>query len=157
MRIVIAAIGRGRKEAPETTLTNEYAQRIAGLGASIGIGPMEVRELEDRPAGRKQREGELLLAQISNGALSVALDGTGRSFTSEAFAKWLSVRRDEGCREIVFLIGGADGLAENVRQQANLQLSLGAMTWPHMLARAMLSEQIYRAVTILANHPYHRG
>lgn len=157
MRIVIAAIGRGRRDAPETTLTNEYAQRVAGLGASIGIGPLEVRELEDRPAARKQREGELLLAQISNGAVAVALDGTGRSFTSEAFAGWLSARRDEGCREIVFLIGGADGLAENVRKQANLQLSLGAMTWPHMLARAMLSEQIYRAVTILANHPYHRG
>ena len=157
MHIVIAAIGRGRKDAPEALLVSEYARRIAGLGAGIGIGPLELRELEDRPAGRSEREGELLLAQVSAGALPVALDVTGRSFATEAFAGWLAAQRDEGCREMVFLIGGADGLADSVRQRARLRLSLGAMTWPHMLARAMLSEQIYRAVTILANHPYHRG
>lgn len=155
--MVIAAIGRGKKDAPETRLVLEYVRRTGGLGPGIGIGPLEICELEDRPAGRKQREGELLLGQISGGALPVALDVSGRSFTSVAFAGWLAAERDAGRREIVFMIGGADGLAQSVLQQAALRLSLGSMIWPHMLARAMLSEQIYRAVTILSNHPYHRA
>lgn len=157
MRLIIGAIGRGRRDAPETRMTLEYVQRIAGLGGRVGVGPLEIRELEDRPAGRKAREGELLLAQINDSALCVALEVAGENFTTGEFAGWLAAQRDAGCREIVFLIGGAEGLAESVRQRAQMQLSLGAMTWPHMLARVMLSEQLYRAVTILANHPYHRG
>lgn len=157
MRIVIAAIGRCKKDSPEFLLLREYAQRINGLGARIGIGPLDIREFEDRPAGRKEREGELLLSQIGVAALPVALDATGRRFTTGAFSAWVQAHRDSGCREMMFMIGGADGLAENVLKQAQLCLSLGDMTWPHMLARAMLSEQIYRAVTILANHPYHRA
>lgn len=156
MRLVIAAIGRAKKDAPETRLVLDYVRRIGALGQQIGAGPLEIRELEDRPAGRKQREGELLLGQAGSGALPVALDVSGQSFGSAAFAGWLAAQRDAGCREIVFMIGGADGLAPSVLQQAALRLSLGSMTWPHLLARVMLSEQIYRAVTILANHPYHR-
>ncbi len=135
------------------------------MGARLGLGPMALREVEDRSnragqadaAQRKAREGKLLLAQAPEGATLVALDGRGRSLSSEKFAEWLGQCRDQGCRNLVFAIGGADGLSDQVTARAQWQLSLGAMTWPHMLVRLMLAEQIYRAVSILANHPYHRA
>ncbi|MEQ1889856.1 MAG: 23S rRNA (pseudouridine(1915)-N(3))-methyltransferase RlmH [Alphaproteobacteria bacterium] len=166
MRIIIAAVGRGQKTAAdETAAAIAYLKNAELMGARLGFGPMALREVEDRGkrAGqadtthRKQREGELLLSQIPDGATLVALDGRGHTRTSEIFAGWLGQSRDQGCRNLVFVIGGADGLSDQVIARASWQLSLGAMTWPHLLVRMMLAEQIYRAVTILANHPYHRG
>lgn len=165
MRIYIAAVGRGQKTAAdETAAANSYLKNAELMGARLGLGPMALREVEDRSkrsgqadaAQRKEREGELLLAQAPEGATLVALDGRGRPLSSEKFAGWLGQHRDQGCRNLVFIIGGADGLSDQVIARAHLQISLGAMTWPHMLVRMMLAEQIYRAVTILANHPYHR-
>ena len=122
---------------------------------------MELKEIEikkDLAADvRKMREGEALLAAIPTGAKIVALDERGRSEASEAFAKRLGRWRDDGVRTIGFVIGGADGLDEAVRKKADFVLSFGAPTWPHMLVRAMLAEQLYRAQSILAGHPYHRA
>lgn len=165
MRILIAAVGRAAKESAETPLACGYLKKAELLGARLGVGPVVLREVEDRrsqsgPAGeaqRKQREGELLLAQTPEGAHLVALDGQGRELSSGKFAEWLAQTRDQGCRDLAFVIGGADGLSDHLVARAQKRLSLGAMTWPHMLVRVMLAEQIYRAVTILANHPYHRS
>ncbi|MCK9994384.1 MAG: 23S rRNA (pseudouridine1915-N3)-methyltransferase [Alphaproteobacteria bacterium] len=165
MRILIAAAGRASRAGAETALVTGYLKNAAAHGARLGFGAMALREVEDRrsrpdateAAQRKQREGELLLAQAPQGAVLVALDGRGGEMSSENFAAWLAQSRDQGCRDMVFFIGGADGLSDALLTQAHKRLSLGAMTWPHMLARIMLAEQIYRAVTILANHPYHRG
>jgi len=165
VRILIAAVGRGQKTAiDEAAAANAYLKQAGQLGARLGFGAMALCEVEDRSkrapsegAQRKEREGELLLAQVPEGASLVALDGRGRALSSEKFAEWLGHAKDQGCRSLVFAIGGADGLADPVIARANMQLSLGAMTWPHMLVRMMLAEQIYRSVTILANHPYHRG
>lgn len=166
MRVLIAAVGRSQKGgAGETEAANSYLKNAELMGARLGLGPVALCEVEDRArrtshadaAQRKTREGELLLAQAPEGATLVALDGRGRALSSENFAKWLGQTRDQGCRNLVFVIGGADGLSDQVIARAHMQLSLGAMTWPHMLVRMMLAEQIYRSVTILANHPYHRG
>lgn len=106
---------------------------------------------------RRAREGEALLAALPDGGRVVALDERGRSEASEAFATRLGRWRDDGVRTVGFIIGGADGLDDAVRKKADLVLSFGAFTWPHMLVRAMLAEQIYRAQSILAGHPYHRS
>lgn len=122
---------------------------------------MDLKEIEikkDLAAEvRRAREGEALLAAIPSGARLVALDERGRAESSETLAKRLGRWRDDGARTIGFVIGGADGLDEPVRKKADFVLSFGALTWPHMLVRAMLAEQIYRAQSILAGHPYHRA
>ncbi len=122
---------------------------------------MRVREVSARGGVRPERqveaEAEELLAAVPPGAALVALDERGRDLTSEALAGQLGRWRDEGARAAAFLIGGPDGLGAAARERASLVLSLGRMTWPHMLVRAMLAEQLYRATTILAGHPYHRA
>ncbi|MGH6988631.1 MAG: 23S rRNA (pseudouridine(1915)-N(3))-methyltransferase RlmH [Stellaceae bacterium] len=153
MHVTILAIGK-KGVGPLADLQHLYAARITS--------PLTIREIEEkRPsptaAERIQREGNLLMQAIPKGAVMVALDGKGTEFTSEEFAQRLAKWRDAGVGELVFVIGGADGLAENVRAKANYVLSLGAMTWPHLLARGMLLEQLYRAQQIHAGHPYHRG
>jgi len=155
MRLIIAAAGRwksGGKSAPERTLFEHYAGRITFA--------LELREIEERkklnPAQLKKREAELLLGQVPDGAVIVALDETGKALKSTDFAKNLETWRDEGVRDVAFVIGGADGLDEAVKKRARLVLSFGTMTWPHLLVRGMLAEQIYRAQCILAGHPYHR-
>ena len=152
MRIGVVAVGR-MKTGVEKTLLDAYARRITW--------PFAVREVEEKracpPAERIRREGELLLAQCPNAARRVALDERGKSLSSEQFAAMLGEWRDSGVSETVFLIGGADGHSNAVRDVAHHLLSFGTMTWPHMLVRAMLAEQIYRAQCILGNHPYHRG
>ncbi len=150
MRIVIAAVGRARA-GPLRDLYDEYARRIGW--------PLVLREVEARqplpPERLKAREGELLLAAAPQGARIVALDERGRLLSSRAFAGQVGRWRDEGV-DVAFLIGGADGHGAAVRQRADLLLSFGPMTWPHMLVRAMLAEQLWRAQSILAGHPYHR-
>ena len=152
MRLHIVAVGK-LKAGPHLALARHYAERLAW--------PLAVREVEEKrplPAAElKEREGALLLAAVPAGAVLIALDEHGRSLTSPAFAQKLAQWRDGGITDLAFVIGGADGLADQVRQKARLVLSLGAMTWPHLMVRAMLAEQIYRAETILAGHPYHRA
>ncbi len=132
---------------------DEYTKRISG--------PLAIREVEERrrlpSAALKEREGALLLDAVPAGALAVALERTGTSLSSEDFAARLARWRDRGTDELAFLIGGADGLAGSVLARAEFRLSLGAMTWPHLLARVMLLEQLYRAQQILSGHPYHRA
>ena len=110
-----------------------------------------------KPAQLKAREAELLLGAIPERAVTVALDGGGKMLSSEDFARRLGGWRDDGVASVAFLIGGADGHGDAVLKQADLRLSLGAMTWPHMLVRAMLAEQLWRAASILSGHPYHRA
>jgi 23S rRNA (pseudouridine1915-N3)-methyltransferase len=157
MRIVICAVGRSRPGALRT-LYEDYAGRVDGTRL---FGRMELREVEERrslpTAELKLREGELLAAALPKGATVVTLDGCGQSLSSEAFATRLAKWRDGGTADLAFVIGGADGLDKPLVEKASLVLSLGAMTWPHLLARAMLAEQIYRAATILQGHPYHRA
>jgi len=152
MRLHIVAVGK-LKAGPHLALARHYAERLAW--------PLAVREVEEKrplPAAElKEREGALLLAAVPAGAVLIALDEHGRSLTSPAFAQKLAQWRDGGITDLAFVIGGADGLADQVRQKARLVLSLGAMTWPHLLVRGMLLEQLYRAQQILAGHPYHRG
>lgn len=156
MRIAIVAVGRVRT-GPVHELYLDYAQRIA----ATRWARLDLTEVEERrklpPAELKSREAALLLAALPPGAAVVALDARGKAMTSEAFADRLGRWRDGGVGEVAFLVGGADGLAPAAVAAADLVVSLGAMTWPHMLARVMLAEQIYRAISILKKHPYHRG
>jgi 23S rRNA (pseudouridine1915-N3)-methyltransferase len=151
MRLHILAVGK-LKSGPQAELARHYAERIAW--------PLVFHEVEEKrplpPIELKGREAALLLAALPAGATAVALDAQGKALTSEAFAQRLGRWRDGGVADLAFLIGGAEGLADTVRQRAALVLSLGAMTWPHLLARGLLLEQLYRAQQILAGHPYHR-
>jgi 23S rRNA (pseudouridine1915-N3)-methyltransferase len=152
MRLHVVAVGR-LKTGPHADLARHYAERLKW--------PLSIREVEERrklsPAELTEREGALLLSAVPPGALVVALDEQGSQFTSDGFAQRLQRWRSEGVGDVVFLIGGADGLSAAVREKAALRLSLGSMTWPHLLVRGMLLEQLYRAQQILAGHPYHRG
>jgi len=158
MHITVAAIGRSRA-APEQALFDDYARRLVKSGPA-GL-TLDLKEAEERRKlgtdARRAAEAELLLGMIPKGATIVALDGRGKSLSSEDFARRLARWRDDGVGEVAFVIGGADGLDPALLRRANFMLSLGAMTWPHLLVRAMLAEQIYRAQSILLGHPYHRG
>lgn len=150
MRVLIAAIGRA-KAGPHLDLQRLYAGRLTA--------PLDIKEVEERrklPAlGRRAREGELLLACLPERAVIIALDERGKSLTSAEFAKQIA-RWQQAAPTIAFLIGGADGHDDAVRARADYLLAFGAMTWPHLMVRAMLCEQLYRAQQILAGHPYHR-
>jgi 23S rRNA (pseudouridine1915-N3)-methyltransferase len=151
VRLTILAVGRA-KAGPERSLFDHYKSRISF--------PLDLKEVEERKRlsgpQLKQREAELLAAQIPEGAVIVALDERGKNLTSPEFATRLGSWRDEGFRDIAFIIGGADGLDDTLRSRATLLLSFGKLTWPHMLVRGLLAEQIYRAQCILSGHPYHR-
>lgn len=152
MRITIACVGRMRA-GPNRALYDEYVRRLAW--------PVSLREVEEKRAvatsARKAREADLLRAAIPSGAVKICLDERGKQFTSEDFADMLSRYMNGGQSEIAFVIGGADGLDATLAGEADRVLSLGAMTWPHLLVRGMLAEQLFRAQAILAGHPYHRG
>ena len=152
MKLTIAAIGRAGR-GPERDLYEHYAGRIRW--------PLALREVEEKkklPAAQLvEREGELLLAAVPARAMLVALDRRGQALDSAGFAQRLQRWRDDGTADIAFLIGGADGHGQALLDRASLVLTFGAMTWPHLLARAMLAEQIYRAQQLLAGHPYHRA
>jgi 23S rRNA (pseudouridine1915-N3)-methyltransferase len=152
VKLTIAAIGRAGR-GPERDLYEHYAGRIRW--------PLVLREFEEKrklpPAGMIKREGELLLGAVPDKAVLVALDRRGRALDSEGFADRLRRWRDDSVSDVYFLIGGADGHGEALLKEVSLVLSFGAMTWPHLLARAMLAEQIYRAQQLLAGHPYHRS
>lgn len=152
MEIIIAAIGK-QKQSPELELLTKYVKQTRWK--------VTVREFEDKKSSgvkeRMQKEGELLLSAVPEGGIIIALDERGKHLSSEEFAHRLGTWQDNGIPAAAFLIGGADGHSPEVRQKAHLLLAFGKMTWPHMLARAMLAEQIYRAKTILDGHPYHRS
>ncbi len=160
MRLSIVAVGR-LKDGPERDLYLKYAKRIDEAGRGVALGPLTLSELpEARQAGATQRrsdEARRIVAGAGSADFAVALDADGTSFSSDAFARFLAARRDEGLRTMAFLIGGPDGHGDPARQHARLTLSLGPMTLPHGLARIVLAEQLYRAATILAGHPYHRA
>ena len=152
MRLEILAIGRARA-GPERDLYENYARRVTW--------PIRLHELEEKrplpPAELKEREGQLILSAVPRDSVVLALDERGKSPTSEEFARLIADIRDEGRSCVAFAIGGAEGLSVPVRDRADWLLAFGRQTWPHMLVRAMLIEQIYRAQQILAGHPYHRG
>lgn len=149
---MLAAVGKA-KAGPERALYESY---LARLSWRVALKEIEIKK-ELALDVRRAREAEALLAAVPAGARLVALDERGRAETSEALAARLGRWRDDGARTVGFVIGGADGLDDSVRRRADLVLSFGALTWPHMLVRAMLAEQLYRAQSILAGHPYHRA
>ena len=153
MRIAILAIGRlGR--SPEADLVRLYAERATAAGRALGLGPVEVIEVEGRKPG-KGSEAEALSAHLADSRI-IACDERGRARSSRDFAAEIGRLRDDGVRRLVFLIGGADGLDPALRTRAQDTLAFGPQTWPHALARVMLAEQVYRSVTLLAGGPYHR-
>jgi len=158
MRIVIAAVGR-LKRGPESDLAERYRERAVKSGRGIGLRSVEIVEIAEsraRDAQRRMLEESIALANvIPDGAATVLLDPQGEALDSNAFAKRLRGWNDGG-RDVSFVIGGPDGLAPTLSDQADLHLAFGALTWPHQLVRIMLLEQIYRAITILSGHPYHR-
>jgi 23S rRNA (pseudouridine1915-N3)-methyltransferase len=155
MRLTLAAVGRLRS-GPEKALAEDYLLRAERTGRPLGLAPVTLVEVEDRKGGGKASEAAALARAVPPGARLVALDERGRQMDSPGFAAELARWRDAGVPEAVFLIGGADGLDPALVGRADLVLSFGAMVWPHLLVRAMLAEQIYRAATILAGGPYHR-
>lgn len=151
MKIVIAAVGRIRGQ-PYADLIETYRKRI--------LWPIIVKEIVERgkvsEAERSHREGKKLLLSVTNTNRLVALDSRGEHVSSEDFAKMLMDAQEHGLRELAFIIGGANGLDDQVLKSADQKLSFGAMTWPHLLARVMLVEQLYRATQIISGHPYHK-
>ena len=156
MRVHICAVGRLRA-GPERTLIDDYLKRFERTGRALGLGPVSVVEVEGRKGGGKSAEAALLKNSIPRHAVICVLDERGQSQSSPEFAAALARWRDDGRQDLAFVIGGADGVDENLRANADTVLSFGQMVWPHMLARVMLAEQLYRAATILAGGPYHRG
>lgn len=152
MQILISAIGKMKKKSPEEALMNEYIQKTRW--------PITVKEQEEKRALEgdqlKSAESELLLSSVPDGAKIIALDEGGELLSSRELADKIREWQDQGISNIVFLIGGANGHADSVKKRADLKLSFGRMTLPHMLARVVLAEQIYRIKSILDNHPYHR-
>ena len=156
MRLHICAVGRLRA-GPERVLLDDYMTRIDRTGRALGLGPVTLHEVEDKKGGGMGAEAALLSKIIPKGASVVVLDERGKTLASPQLAETLAGWRDSGAQDVAFVIGGADGLDPSVRDRADLRLSFGPMVWPHMLARVMLSEQLYRAASILAGSPYHRS
>lgn len=158
MRIVVAAVGRLKRGA-EAELAQRYRERAVKSGRGIGLRSLEIVEIVEsraRDPQRRMTEESIALANvIPEGAAVVLLDPRGETVDSNAFAKRLRGWNDAG-RDVAFVIGGPDGLAPALSERATMQLAFGALTWPHQLVRVMLLEQIYRAVTMLSGHPYHR-
>ena len=159
MRVILLAVGR-MKKGPETELAQRYLKRAEQAGRQIGLRGVEVVEIRESrasDAGKRMIEESIALASIiPDAAMTAMLDERGESLSSAAFADHLRKWRDAGVPAAVFIIGGPDGLAQSLRDKAKLKLAFGAATWPHQMVRIMLLEQIYRAITILSGHPYHR-
>ena len=160
MRLSIAAVGR-LKQGPERDLAERYAKRATDAGRQLALGPIdvvEIRESRNSDVGRRMLEESIALANaIPDGSVVVVLDRRGESIGSDDLATRLRNWRDGGRPAATFVIGGPDGLADSLYDRAALRLAFGSATWPHQLARIMLLEQLYRVMTILSGHPYHRG
>lgn len=156
MRLTILAVGRLRG-GPEADLVADYLARFDRTARPLGLGPARLVEVEDRRGGGPAAEAALIEAALPKGAVLAALDERGEALSSPEFAALLRRAADGGVRDLAIAIGGADGLDPALRGKAAHLLSFGRMVWPHMLARAMLAEQLYRAASILAGTPYHRA
>lgn len=154
MRLQIVGVGR-LKDGPERSLADDYLARAVPLARQLGFrGP---DEYEVASGNGLEAEGARLIAKVPDGALCLRLDEGGDNLTSQQLATKLARWRDDGQRDAVFLIGGAEGYSPDVRRKFPATLAFGVQTWPHRLVRAMLAEQIYRAMTILAGTPYHKA
>jgi len=159
VRLSLLAVGR-LKTGPERELVERYRRRIDGIGRSLGLTGFDVIELPEsrarRDDDRRSDEAAALIDRAGSAAV-VVFDERGSSPTSEAFATRIGQWRDEGRRDIALVIGGPDGLDARVRRRGDLVVAFGALTLPHQIVRALVVEQLYRALTILAGHPYHRA
>ena len=160
MRILVIAVGR-LKQGPERELAETYRKRAAAVGRALGLREfeiVEIRESRAQDAERRRVEESIAIANVvPERAMLVILDERGDDLDSPALAALLREWRAQDRPAVCFVIGAADGLADSLRQRAKLKLAFGSATWPHHLVRIMLLEQLYRAATILAGHPYHRG
>ena len=160
MRLLIAAVGK-LKQGPERDLFAHYLDRAKAIGRKIGLAPLSAIEVAEAKAAtaqaRMEAEAKILLAKLPSSYKLVCLDRGGDQLGSEEFAQALAKFRDGGAQGLAFFIGGADGLGLAAQFKADRVVSLGSMTLPHGLARIVLAEQVYRAGTLLAGHPYHRG
>jgi 23S rRNA (pseudouridine1915-N3)-methyltransferase len=160
MRLHILAVGLARG-TPQGDLCDDFCVRAAGMGRRLGFPAVTVEGIgvskSRDSASRIKEEGERLARRIPAQAHVICLDAKGKGMTSDAFAQMLGAMRDAGARDLAFLIGGPDGLNLGPKVKPGRSLAFGPQTWPHLLVRAMLAEQIYRAMTILAGHSYHRG
>jgi 23S rRNA (pseudouridine1915-N3)-methyltransferase len=144
------------RSGPEATLIDDYTTRFDRTGRALSLGPLTIHQLEDKKGGGMKAEAELLNRAIPSGALICTMDERGKILSSPEFANKLGDWRDNGRQDVAFVIGGADGIDPSLRARAHFSISLGKMVWPHMLARVMLTEQLYRAASILGGSPYHR-
>lgn len=159
MRVGLFAVGR-LKAGPEKDLAARYLDRFAKTGPAVGLEFSRVAEVAESRASngetRKREEAALLEKALPDGAVLLLLDERGKALDSEAFASLIGHYRDQGKRDMLVAIGGADGLDPALYQRADATICLGKLTWPHQLVRILIAEQLYRAVTILSGHPYHR-
>jgi 23S rRNA (pseudouridine1915-N3)-methyltransferase len=160
MRLVVIAIGR-LKQGPERELAERYLKRFDDIGGKLGFHGLEIHEIPESrardAATRIAEEAAAILAAIPAKSVLVTLDERGDNVDSATFARHLGRWRDESAGNTIFVIGGADGLSPDLRRKSRLSMAFGSATWPHQMARVMLLEQVYRAATILAGHPYHRA
>jgi len=157
VRLTIAAVGR-LKSGPEAEMVADYVKRADTTGRSLALAPVRVVEVESKATGSdSDGEAKLLLDALEPGTRIILLDEHGAAWPSTKLAETLSRWRDEGVRDVAFLIGGADGHGAAPRSAAFATLALGPQTWPHRLVRVMLAEQIYRAISIVSGSPYHRA
>lgn len=160
MRPVIISVGR-LKSGPERDLVDRYATRFGDMARKLGFKDLELRELPESrardAATRMAEEAQSIFALIPERSVVIAMDERGRNLASPDFARQFGQWRDQSIDACIFIIGGADGLSPELRRKSDLTLAYGAATWPHQMVRILLLEQIYRAATILAGHPYHRA
>ena len=156
MRVHLCAVGRLRA-GPERDLMDDYVTRFDRTGRALALGPFSEHEVEDKKGGGMEAEADLLSRTLPSGAMICTLDERGKVLSSPEFAEHLARWRDGGRQDLAFIIGGADGIAPSLRARADFSISFGRMVWPHMLVRVMLTEQLYRAASILAGAPYHRA
>ena len=160
MKLFLLGVGR-LKSGPERELVARYAERCVATGRKLGFPAFEMREIDEsrarRPEDRKAEEAAALAALLPAGAKKICLDERGKIISSEDFAQKIGEWRDAGAPACAVVIGGPDGLDPAMRGKADLTLAFGAMTWPHQIVRALAAEQMFRAMTILSGHPYHRA
>jgi 23S rRNA (pseudouridine1915-N3)-methyltransferase len=159
MHLIVISIGK-LKQGPERELAERYRDRFDDIGRKLGFRGLAIHEIPESrardAATRIHEEAAAISALIPEKAVIVALDERGSSVDSASFARHIGKWRDQSVPHNVFVIGGADGLSPELRRKATLSIAFGSATWPHQMVRVMLLEQIYRAATILAGHPYHR-
>jgi 23S rRNA (pseudouridine1915-N3)-methyltransferase len=160
MLLAVHAVGR-MKAGAEQELATRFFERLSKSGPAIGLefsGVFEIAEGRAQSVDERRRdEAARLRSGVARDAALILLDERGKNLSSEDFAGRIAALRDGGRRAAAFVIGGPDGLDDSLRNEAELVVSFGQLTWPHQLVRVMLAEQLYRAVTILSGHPYHRG